>query len=254
MDVRLMSADGTEAPAGEEGEIWLRGDNVSPGYFANPAATAEKYSGPWLKTGDLGIARDDGAYEIRGRINTVIKFTINSEELSEALMSHPAVAEATTIGLADDDFGEIAVSAVVLDTAADESELTEHCIRLLEPRKVPKRIFSVSSIPRGDAGKPQIARLRALLAEKMHEQRDSSGSVGSDLPNAILQLASQAFRVPPSDLSLDSSPQTVARWDSFGHINLILRVETVLKKRIATADALGISSLRQLVDVVRRAT
>jgi long-chain acyl-CoA synthetase len=256
MEVRLMRADGGPAAPGEEGEMWLRGDNVSPGYFANATATAEKYADGWFKTGDLAICRADGAYEIRGRVATAIVcggLTINSDELNEALLAHPAVAEATTVGLPDDNFGEIAVSAVVLDKHADELELTEHCGRLLEPRKVPKRIIALPSIPRGDAGKPQIGPLRELLAARIRERVNGSVA-GADLADTILQVASQTFRVPLAELSLDSSPETVKRWDSFGHVSLILNVEQSLQKRIATADALGIDTLRQLVDVVRRAS
>src|SRR5205823_5356249 len=72
IDVRLVRSDGGPAANDEPGEIWLRGENVSPGYFANPTATAEKYDGGWLKTGDLAIRRSDGAYEIAGRIKSII--------------------------------------------------------------------------------------------------------------------------------------------------------------------------------------
>jgi len=251
IDIRLVRPDGTPASEGEVGEIWLHGENVSPGYFANLAATAERYEGGWLKTGDLAIRRSDGAYEIRGRIKTIIMcggFLINPEELDEVLMSHPAVVEVASVGLPDNDFGEIAVSAVVLDTAADEFELTEYCSRFLEPAMVPKRVFVVPSIPRGDAGKPQLEQLRALLAESIW--REGADPASSDLAGVILNIASQTFRIPVAVLSLDSSPQTVARWDSFAHIALILNVEKHLQKRIATADALRIDSLRKLLEVV----
>ena len=179
-------------------------------------------------------------------------FLINSEELDEVLMSHPAVVEAATVGLPDNDFGEIAVSAVVLDTAADEFELTNHCTRLLEPRKVPKHICIVPSIPRGDAGKAQLAPLRDLLTSRI--QSKAAGPRDIDLAGAIIEIASRTFRTPAAQLSLDSSPETVARWDSFAHINLVLNVERQLNARIATADAIKIDSLRKLVDIVRRSS
>jgi long-chain acyl-CoA synthetase len=253
IDIRLVSPDGTPANEGEAGEIWLRGENVSPGYFAGSTATAEKYEGGWLKTGDRAIRRADGAYEIRGRIKTIIicgGFLINPEEIDEVLMSHPAVVEAASVGLQDNDFGEIAVSAVVLDKAADEFELTEYCSRFLEPRKIPKRVCVVRSIPRGDAKKPQLEQLRTLLAASIRQE--GAAPVSSDLAEVILNIASQTFRIPATFLSLDSSPRTVARWDSFAHINLILNVENHLQKRIATADAFRIDSLRKLLEVVSR--
>ena len=123
--------------------------------------------GVWLRTGDLGLRRPDGSVEIRGRLKTVIMsggFLIRPEEVDEVLSGHPAVAEAATVGVPDPDFGEVAISAVVLDGTADELDLTQHCRANLEPMKVPKRIVTVTEIPRGDAGKPKLEALRALLA------------------------------------------------------------------------------------------
>jgi acyl-CoA synthetase (AMP-forming)/AMP-acid ligase II/acyl carrier protein len=253
VEMRLVRPDGSLANDGETGEIWLRGENISPGYFGDPAATEEKYQGDFLKTGDLAVRRADGACEIRGRINNAIKsggFLINPQELDEALMLHPAVAEAASVGLPDDDFGEIAVSAVVLDQTADEHELTEHCGRFLEPRKIPKRIFAVASIPRGDAQKPRFRELAELLAIQM--QSPQAVTASAHLADVILEIAAGALRVPAATLSLDSSPSTIPNWDSFAHINLILSVEKHVKKRIAATDVVAIDSMRRLVDIVSR--
>lgn len=255
IEVRLASSDGMPAIDGEPGEIWLLGENVSPGYFADPAATGEQYAGDFLKTGDVAIRRPDGAYEIRGRIKNVIMsggFLISPDEIDEILTLHPAVVEAVTVGLPESDFGEIAVSAVVLDASADEAELTGHCSRHLEPRKVPKRILIVPSIPHGDAGKPQLDQLRQILAIDI--LTESNSPAASQLSDLIIDIASRTFRMPVAELSLDSAPSTVARWDSFAHINLILNVERQLQKQIATADILRIDTLRKLVEVVGRAS
>jgi long-chain acyl-CoA synthetase len=253
IDVRLVRPDDTDAPDGEPGEIWLHGDNVFPGYFGDPAATAARFAGRWLKTGDTAARRADGAYEILGRSNTIIKYgghLIRPEELDDALLSHPAVVEAASVGLADPDFGEIPASAVVLDANLDEIELTAHCARLLEPHKIPKRIFVVSTIPRGDAGKPKIEALRGTLDTLVREHQ--SDSHDSNLKNAILDIASKTFRVPVSELSLESSPKTISRWDSFAHINLILQVELRLSVHLPVTDIVNIDNLRKLVEIVRR--
>jgi acyl carrier protein len=152
--------------------------------------------------------------------------------------------------LADPDFGEIPASAVVLDANLDEIELTAHCARLLEPHKIPKRIFVVSTIPRGDAGKPKIEALRGTLDTLVREHQ--SDSHDSNLKNAILDIASKTFRVPVSELSLESSPKTISRWDSFAHINLILQVELRLSVHLPVTDIVNIDNLRKLVEIVRR--
>lgn len=249
--VRLMR-DGRTAAGNEAGEIWLSGENVSPGYFADPAATAEKYEGPWLKTGDLAIRRPDGAYEVVGRIKTIIMsggFLINPEEVDEALLSHPAVVEAVTLGLPDADFGEIPVSAVVLDTVADEFELTAHCSRLLEPKKVPKRIAILPSIPRGDAGKPQLTALRSIVTVHLRGAPAPSVRASEAL---VIEAASQVFRIPASALSLDSSPDSVPAWDSFAHVALILEVQRRSNRDIPPGIAVTIDSLRKLADTLQQ--
>lgn len=251
IDARLVDVDGCDVPEGEPGEIWLRGDNVSPGYFGDPAATGERFADRWLKTGDMAIRRADGAYEILGRIGTTIKYgghLIRPEELDEALLSHPAVVEAATVGLRDPDFGEIPVSAVVLDAEVDEVDLAAHCARRLETHKVPKQIIIVQSIPRGDAGKPRMKALRDMLEPFVGQERPDLHK----LESAILDIASRAFHVPVSELSLKSSPRTVAGWDSFAHINFILQVESRLAVRLPVADVVRIDTLGKLVDIIRR--
>ena len=255
IDVRLVRADGTDAPDGEPGEIWLRGSCVSPGYYKAPAETAERYSGQWLKTADVAVKRPDGAYEMVGRLKTIIMyggFLIRPEEIDEVLLRHPAVVEAATVGLEDADFGEIPVSAVVLDSAADENELTAHCLSHLESKKVPRRIIALPSIPRGDAGKTQINALRELLASR-HGHAAAAGDGGrTDIEAAVIDAAAATFRMPRAELSLDSTPETVAMWDSFAHIALMHNVEARLGIQLPTAEVVTIDSLRKLVDAVRR--
>ena len=189
-----------------------------------------------------------------GRTNAVIMsggFLINPDEVDEALLSHAAVAEAATVGMPDDDFGEIAISAVVLAGVADELSLTAHCSRLLEPKKVPKRVLVLPSIPRGDVGKPQLERLRSIMADRLPGAGASSAT--SELADIVVNAAAHVFRMPPAELSLDSSPQTIAQWDSFAHIVLILEAEQRTHRHIPASVVGAIDSLRKLVDVLQQA-
>jgi len=251
---KIVLPDGSEAEAGAPGEIWLRGDNVSPGYYRAPDATLEKFADGWLKTGDLGVEDPDGTYRIVGRLKTAIMsggFLIQPEEIDEALLRHEAVAEVATVGLEDPDLGEIAVSAVVLDGAADEAALTAHCAAYLEPQKVPKRIAPVAEIPRGDAGKPQLARLRDLLAEPDNQPLPSANGT-NDIAETVLVAAARSFRVPRETLSLDSSTETVERWDSFAHVGLIVAVESALNLRLPTREVIAVKTLKGLAEAAAR--
>jgi long-chain acyl-CoA synthetase len=252
MAVRLVGVDGRDVPEGETGEIWLSGDNVFAGYWADPGVTAEVLTGDgWLRTGDLARKRPDGAYEIQGRLKTVIIYgglLIRPEELDEALLTHPAVVEAVTVGLPDVDFGEIPVSVVVLNGTLDEAVLTEHCRARLEPMKVPKRIVIVDAIARGDAGKPRLEILRAALGAAA-----SRPAYPRDVIDAVLELASVTFRQPIDSLSPDATPDDLPAWDSFAHISLILLAERRFGVLLPTAEIVAIRTLADLARAVERA-
>ena len=133
------------------------------------------------------------------------------EEIDEVLAAHPAVMDVATVGISHPDFGEVAISAVVLSMAASEHELTEHCRRRLEHLKVPKRILVLEKIPRGGAGKPKTAELRELLAPLISglEATPASADVGVVSAEPVYELATQVFQVPARELDASSSPATV---------------------------------------------
>jgi long-subunit acyl-CoA synthetase (AMP-forming) len=129
VDCEAMISDGAggEAHTGTPGELLLRGRNVFAGYWKNPERTAESFTTDGgLKTGDLALKREDGSYEILGRVKTIVMmagFLIRPEEIDEAMASHPAVSQAVTVGLPHEEFGEIPVTAVVLDPPTPEAGL-----------------------------------------------------------------------------------------------------------------------------------
>jgi acyl-CoA synthetase (AMP-forming)/AMP-acid ligase II/acyl carrier protein len=252
MQARIVDANDLEVKDGETGELWLSGDNVFAGYWRDEKKTAAvlRRDG-WFRTGDLVRKRADGAHEIRGRIKTAITsggFLIMPDEVDEALLAHPSVAEAATIGVPDADFGEIVVSAVVLDGYADETGLIDHCRTRLEAMKVPKRIVVLSAIPRGDAGKPRVDTLRAIV-----EAASPANPGRNDVAQGVLRVASLTFHVPIESLSTNSAAGEVPGWDSFAHINLVLRAEQHFGVRISTAEVAAIGTLADLASAIERA-
>ncbi len=254
---RIVDREGHDVQDGETGEIWLSGDNVFAGYWDDKEQTEGMLTGDgWLRTGDLALKRPDGAFEIQGRIKLVIMcggFLIQPSEVDEALNRHPAVSEVATVGLSDPDFGEIPASAVVLDSAADEAELSAHCRALLEPMKVPKRIVAVPAIPRGVAGKPQIDAVRSLLGVGAPVSPQTASADSNSLADAVLEIAAKTFRMPVGSLSADAGPDDVEAWDSFAHINLVLQIEQSFDLRIPTAQVVSIRRLADLIAAVERA-
>ena len=89
-----MGEDGALAPAGEIGEVVIRGDNVTAGYENNPKANAEAFRDGWFRTGDQGVLDEDGYLRLTGRLKEIINRggeKISPREVDEALMDHPAV-------------------------------------------------------------------------------------------------------------------------------------------------------------------
>jgi long-chain acyl-CoA synthetase len=251
MEARIVDASGSDVAPESTGDLWLRGENVFAGYWRDAERTAAAFGdGGWLRTGDLARRRAEGAYEIVGRVKTTIVsggFLIVPEEIDEALRTHPAVAQSATLGMPDADFGEVAVSAVVLDRPVDEMALIEYCRGRLEAMKVPKRIVVVDTIPRGDSGKPVLDALRPLLEPGV------AAATGHDtVGDTVLEIASAAFRVPLARLGLSATPADIPAWDSFAHIALVLQAEQRFGVRIATADVAAIRSLGDLAAAIGR--
>jgi acyl-CoA synthetase (AMP-forming)/AMP-acid ligase II len=167
-EVRLMAEDGSFASRGETGEVVIRGPNVTAGYVNNPRANEEAFRDGWFRTGDLGRIDSDGYLTIEGRLKEIINRggeKISPREIDEALMAHPAVAQAVAFALPHDKLGEDVGAAVVLreGASADERSLREFLADRLADFKVPRRILLLDAIPKGATGKLQ----RIGLAKKL---------------------------------------------------------------------------------------
>ncbi len=164
-EAKIIDGTGNRLAAGEVGEIMVRGDNVMSCYYKDPVETGRTLeSDGWLHTGDLGYLDEDGFVFVTGRIKELIikgGENIAPREIDEALLTHPAVADAAAVGMPDPHYGQEILACVVLraDASCGEDELREHCRRELGPYKTPKMIRFVGDLPRGPAGKVQRLKL-----------------------------------------------------------------------------------------------
>ena len=149
----------------EDGELQVRGPNVFPGYWRNPAATAQAFTEDgWLRTGDIAEADDEGFYRIKGRLKDMYISggeNVYPAEVEAVLHEHPLVTDAAVVGVPDDRWGEVGVAFVVSDGVGEE-ELVDWCAARLARFKVPTSVRFVPEIPRNSLGK--IQKL-GLLAE-----------------------------------------------------------------------------------------
>jgi len=173
VQVKVGDADGRELPAGEVGEVLVRGDVVMSGYWGNPAASAaalrrgQGSNDPWLWTGDLGAFDADGFLTLKDRSKDLIVSggsNIYPREVEEVLLGHPAVAEASVVGRPDREWGEVVVAFVVPRGAAPSAEdLDRLCLEHIARFKRPKEYRFVERLPKNHYGKVVKAELRAEL-------------------------------------------------------------------------------------------
>jgi long-chain acyl-CoA synthetase len=157
VEIRLVNADG-DALVGDVGEIWVRGDNVFPGYYEDPEATAVVLSDDgWLRTGDMGTTDDDGYLYLVDRSKDLIivsGFNVYPAEVEEMLVMHPAVVEAAVVGVPHPHTGEAVKAYVVTNTdGVDEDALIEHSLDHLARYKCPTKVIFVDALPRNVSGK-----------------------------------------------------------------------------------------------------
>jgi acyl-CoA synthetase (AMP-forming)/AMP-acid ligase II len=150
----------------QEGEICIRGPQVMKGYLNQPDATAAMLDPDgWLHTGDIGYADEDGCFFIVDRLKELIKYKgmqIAPAELEAVLLSHPAIADAAVIPIANEECGEVPKAFVVLKGAATGDEILAYVAEQVAPYKKIRTIEMIDQIPKSLSGKI----LRRVLIER----------------------------------------------------------------------------------------
>ncbi len=205
-EIKLVDRQGVEVPAGESGEIVLRGQALMKGYYKDPEGTAAVLDAEgWFHTGDLARRDEDGYFFVVGRSKElIIKGGVNiaPRQIDEVLETHPAVLEAAAVGVPDRYFGEDAVAFVVLrpGAAADENELLAFCESRLGHFKTPSRIRFLKELPKGPSGKVQRLRLLdpavlASVAIAGQSEFEVVDAAGTRQDNAIDASASRIEQI-----------------------------------------------------------
>ena len=157
---------GRDVAHGVDGEIWIRGPQVMRGYLHRPADTrAVLDEDGWFHSGDIGHADADGHFFIVDRLKELIKYKglqVPPAELEAVLLSHPAVADAAVVPLADEEAGEIPRAFVVRKSLATAEELMAFVAKQVAPYKKVRRLEFVDAIPKSPSGKI----LRRLLKDR----------------------------------------------------------------------------------------
>jgi fatty-acyl-CoA synthase len=161
--VRLVDDEGRDVDAGAEGEIWIKGPSVTPGYWGRDSA--EFFTDGWFRTGDVARRDDAGFYFLVDRVKDMYKSggeNVYPAEVERLLLEHPAVAEVAVIGVPDPKWGEVGLALVV---AAPGAEVTLDALHdviagRLARYKYPKRVLVVDELARNVTGKVSKVDLR----------------------------------------------------------------------------------------------
>ncbi|MEZ6242845.1 MAG: AMP-binding protein [Phycisphaerales bacterium] len=171
-DVRERIVDlatGGDLPAGEEGELRIKGPNVMKGYFNLPELTAEVFDEHgYFRTGDMAKLDADQHLYITGRIKEMLIVggeNVFPREIEEVINDHPSVHASGVVGESDPMRGEVPVAFVEAEPGAtiDEQALLRHCRDRLAGYKVPRRVIVLESLPRNPTGKILRRELTAML-------------------------------------------------------------------------------------------
>lgn len=162
--IEIRSADGEPLRSPGTGVIWVRGPMVATGYVNAPAAQQEHFFDGWFKTGDLGELDDDGFLWVHGRHDDVIVTggeKVAPDRIEQVIARYPTVTDVAVFGVADVEWGQRVVAAVV--TATTVEELDAWCRGQLADYERPREWRIVESVPRTSTGKVQRARLASAI-------------------------------------------------------------------------------------------
>jgi fatty-acyl-CoA synthase len=168
-EVRIVRPDGTDADVGELGELWVKGPNVTPGYWNRPESNQSSFTDGWLHTGDATRVDQEGFYYVVDRWKDMYISggeNVYPAEVENVLHQLPAIAEAAVIGIPNEQWGEVGMAIVALKPGHTLSvtEIHAHCEANLARFKCPRAIEFVEALPRNATGKIHKPTLRNTFA------------------------------------------------------------------------------------------
>lgn len=250
--VAIMDDEQHILPAGEPGEIVIRGDNVTVGYAAPPEANEEAFAAGWFRTGDQGFIDTAGYIHITGRLKEIINRggeKVSPVEVDEALLEHAAVRMAVTFAVRHVTLGEDIAAAVVLHDGATATadEIRASLFGRLAESKIPSRLVVVDAIPSGATGKISRIGLDAKLAAQLRPAFVAPRNGGE---RAVATL----FREVLGEATIGAFDNFFALGgDSLRALQLLARIRAQWHIDVPVVDLFKEPTVAQLAETVTRA-
>ncbi|MEM2245108.1 MAG: AMP-binding protein [Thermofilum sp.] len=170
VDAKIVGPDSREAPAGVEGELYLRGPSVFSGYLRNEEEMRALLREGWVATGDIARVDEEGYFWVVGRAKNVIRSgeeSVYPEEVEKILLMHPKIKEVVVIGVPDEKWGEVPKALVVLKEGEKitKEEVVEFLKGKLAKYKIPKYVEVVDKLVYTETGKISRSQMKSLYGE-----------------------------------------------------------------------------------------
>lgn len=256
MDVRVIDEGGRDLPAGQVGELIVRGPGVFDGYEDDPELDAVSFFEGYFRTGDLASRDDDGFITLKGRIKEQINrggMKVAPADVDEVMRRHPAVEECVTFGMPDAMLGEEVACAIVprRPEVVAEIDLQRHAAEHLADFRVPRRIVVLDAIPKGPTGKV----VRIGLAETLGLSATSpspaprAGGIEPRSPAEQRIAASWSNALGMAVLDIDA-PFPQLGGDSMQAARMVLDLEEKFGVRVPLAALFAHDTIRKLARLV----
>ncbi len=168
--IKIVDSEGNELPAGRTGEVLIRGENITRGYFRKEEETRKAFTGEWFHSGDLGYLDEDGYLYLDGRIKELINRAgekFSPREVDEVIYRMDEVELAATVGVPDEVYGEEVAAFIKVREGASlkPEQVKDWCAMHLAAYKVPRMVFFIDDLPKGGNGKIQRLKLIDIFRE-----------------------------------------------------------------------------------------
>jgi acyl carrier protein len=259
-----VDAEGREVPAGESGELAVRGPNLLRGYWARPDLTERgffRYPLPsghdalFYRTGDLARLQPDGNYELVGRADRRVKLRGNRVELDEietVLLSHPQVEQAAVYMIVEGEGYDRIEAAVIPQGGAQITphELTAHVARQLPAYAVPSAITITEDLPKTSTGKINRRELQLRASQPRMAAQPQAPADQADL-RALIQRFIAEELVGAADIRIDEDQELLGSGliDSMGLLRLVSFIEEACRIQIPT-HAMRLENFRSMRTII----
>jgi len=250
-EIRIADNQGVTLPANTEGQVAIRGDNVFPGYEGDAAANTAQFRDGWFFTGDLGRLDADGELTLTGRLKQLINRggeKVNPQEVDDALLSHPAIAEAACFPVAHATLGEDVAAAVVLRGTAEVESIRRHLATLLAPFKIPARIQVLESLPRNAVGKVDRLALADTMA-KADAQKKTVLAESGTLEAQVASIWAKELGLPSVGIDVEFS---ALGGDSLSEIKVLVAVETAVGRKMRNVGLRQSMTVRKMARLLEQ--